>query len=164
MAERKTRMWARMSDLAFSTASGATNFADLLLDYKNEVGINEVRGVTVGTMIFNISVLPGAIVGVGAQVRAAVGIGVFPAGAQPSIVPGADSWPWMWYWEPQFAPTARETSAGTFRILNYPEHPWEVHVRSMRKLRVNEDLMIVSFNGAGASMVTSISGNILLLK
>lgn len=159
MANRMARNWARMTDQVTVVASGANSQGDLLQDYKTEVGINEVRGKTIGTIIGEAVIHPSAIITGASLGRWAMGIGVFPKGVV-NVVVGQDSWPWMWYWETSFKPRAFEESAGVFNVESVTR---SFHIRSMRKLQTNQDLQLVVHNFAAANANMGVSGNILLL-
>ena len=154
------RTWARGSDFAVSLAASTVTLIDLFGDYKGEKGINEVRG-TVSAFYGEITVLPTLAVNATTVIRGAVAIGVLDKATNAATAPNPTSvsFPWLWKWEYHIHPTGGEITAGVFRF-----HPIykTVEIRSQRKMRFNEDLFAVFSNLAGATVVMTIAGNILL--
>jgi len=159
---RKARMWARCTDIATAVASGAIARTDMLSDYKAEVGVSEVRGVTVGGLHLEVGFLDSAAHSATSIHRVGISIAPLAQGLATGVPrPGVDSFPWMWYWEPQLKPWVNELSSGVFEV--FPVYRY-IQIRAMRKLTMGEDL-VLSVNNLGAHSVTIlVTGNILLLR
>lgn len=159
MPDRMLRTWVRLTDIAVSLATGTT-FQPLLSDYEAEVGLTRVRG-TIAAIYGDVMIKPQAILATGVSGRFGVGIGVFNVGASASTAPNPldDSFPWLWAWEGFIHPVAQEVSADTFSFLPIYR---EVKVRSQRKMRLNEGLMVVFSNGMAAALNMTFAGRALL--
>ena len=144
-----------------SVTSGGNLLVDMLANYKTEKGINDVEG-TIAAFIGQVTWLPGAVVTSPTFIRGGCGIlveGNATVGQAP--VPGIDSYPWMWLWQPHWYPEVQEESAGVFEPKSVVV---DVHVRAMRKIKMNERLNFKAHNFAAATATVGITGNILILR
>jgi len=166
MADRMKREWAHVfASGAVGVAGGSQRAIDLLSGYKGEVGVTELRGVTIGTVIGQIGVSE-AVLATSQPVimgRLAMGIGVFPEalGAAVVPIPGNQTYPWMWYWERVFYFENREGAAGVFFRVSFNI---DLHIRAMRKMRMNEELQLRINNLSSVEMDIGMGGNCLLLR
>ena len=155
---RLQREWASHQG-ALSIASGADSAVDMLALWKAERGVNQFKG-TIGTIIGEMVVTPTTVLGTGSQLRCGLCIVVLPAGATSTPVPGVDSWPYMHLWQPQWQPLMQEVGAGDFDPVSIR---YSFHVRSMRKITTNEELVFKTHNFNAANVVMGLTCNILLL-
>ena len=166
MPERKIRQWAHaFASAGVFTASGGDRVIDILSNYKTEAGIQEIRGKTVAAIIARITIAPeDPVTGVQtipSRLALALYVGARDPLATAPPQPGIHTWPWMWYWEPNHLFQAREVAATpVFRNI---ELAIMVHVRAMRKITINEDLLLRVHNFSSPSVGVSLGGNVLLL-
>jgi len=166
VADRKDRNWARGFKVSAALAAGADGVSDILASYKAEVGILEIRGRTVGTVIGELvfvqdDAVPNAS---NNQSRIAFGIGVVNTllgTATP--IPGIDSYNWMWYKDFHYTQLAQYVQGiDGSEVFRNVEYRIPIHIRSMRKLGMNEFLVLKTHNFS-ASVNFAFAGNILLL-
>jgi len=166
MADRMRREWAHVfASASILTPGGSQRAIDLLTQYKGEVGVTELRGVTVGTVIMQIGITEAEvpITQPSTMVRVALGVGVFPEalGAAVVPIPGNQTYPWMWYWERPFHFQTNEGAAGVFFNVSINI---DVHIRAMRKMRMNEELQLRVNNLSSVGIHVGVGGNALLLR
>ena len=163
MPDRRSRYWAT-TRLAFSLSGTSTSVQNALSDLETELGITNLRGVTIGAIHGNVAMLP-----VGGDSASTIhecnfGIGVFPSSLQTAgvPVPFTDSWGWMWTWPALYRPKIREHSVGGFEFEVAAQRI--IDVRSMRKIGMNESLFLISRNEQALTVNIKCNLNILILK
>ena len=158
----KQRMWAIGKHDAASLGGGVTQAYDLLSAYKTEVGVNELRGKTIGAVIGEIVFTKSAAVNnsLNTMDEVAFGIAVLPPGGTPPD-PGTGTFPWMWYWDHWTVHLAVQVDA----TPNYRNVPIRLpmHIRAMRILTIGTSLFLVGHNYSGSALNVSFGGNVLLL-
>jgi len=157
----QTKSWALHQGGTAATTGG--NFGISLLQlYQTEKGILDVEG-TILTIIGEMSCTAADVVAASSVIRMGISIAVMdranlttPGGVP---IPGLDSYPYMWLWQPQWHPQFNEVATDTFRPVTLHK---DVHIRSMRKIRMNEALVLKIHNFAAGTVLVSHSFNILI--
>ena len=163
----KTRMWARVEKPSATLAAG-DSITDLFASYVTEVGILELRGKTIATVIGNLVVVaadlpPNAS---NSQSRWTAGIAVFSKGmdADDTPIPGTDTYPWMWYYDRHQTylsqPVVGFAGAELYCSI---EQVLPIHIRAMRKLAIGQTLMLKIHNYSGTDLNIAFGGSALLL-
>ena len=165
MPDRMTRQWAHaFVSTGVSTGTGGDRLVDILANYKTEIGVNTLRGKTVAAIIGEVTVKADTLITDVNELltRAAIAFLVAQEGllAVNAPVPGNDSYPYMSFYPLVYHQLAQEVAAGIFRNIPFRI---PVHIRSMRKLRINEALIFKAHNFAGFSVSFGFEGNVLLL-
>jgi len=165
---RKSRNWAHLIRSSAAVTGGGNAITDLLAAYKTEVGINDVRGKTIGTIFGELVFVDGAAVGNNSntQSRVAFGIGVVNTGlgASSAPVPGDDSFGWMWYLGYHYTQLATYVAGlDGSEVFRNVEHRIPIHIRAMRKLDMNDQLVLKVHVFSGADVNVAFDGNCLLL-
>ncbi len=165
---RKERMWAHVIDTATTVAGGGDNLQNLLGAYVTEIGINEIRGKTIGTIIGDLVFIDSVAVGNASNTISRVAFGIFvgQTGLQAANapVPGTDSYPWMWFKDYHYVQSARRVAGlSGSEVFRNIEHRVPIHIKAMRKLTMNQALFLKVHVFSGADVNVAFAGNCLLL-
>ena len=160
---KKARAWAQ-TQLNLSIGTGLTTVSDMLADYKTELGVTTLAGVTVSAIYGDVSLLSTVADGDALIHTTTWGIAPLPdtIATVGAPFPGAESWPWMMFRSIHHRPVVREHAAGVFQFELSSSRAFEVHL--MRKIQARQELAFVMSNSGPQTVVVQVTANMLLLS